>query len=64
VASFPEYSGIAERFADYWTEKSASGKMRFQMQKTWETKKRLRYWSSREKSRSSSVPVDRSKKGF
>jgi len=60
---FPEYSEIAERFADYWTEKSASGKMRFQMEKTWETKKRLRYWSSRER-RSSSRSVDRSKKGF
>ena len=29
-------------FYDYWTEKNASGKkMRFQLEKTWETTKRL-----------------------
>ena len=67
VKSFPEYAGITGSFVDYWTEKSASGLMRFQMEKTWETQKRLRLWASRERSsRSSSpsAPVNRSMKGF
>ena len=65
VTSFPEYSSVAGRFTDYWTEKSASGLMRFQMEKTWETQKRLRFWASREqRSLRPSTQVDRSKKGF
>jgi hypothetical protein len=31
-------------FFEYWNEKSASGKMKFQSEKTWETKKRLARW--------------------
>jgi hypothetical protein len=31
-------------FFKYWSEKSATGKMRFQLEKTWETKKRLENW--------------------
>jgi len=31
-------------FLNYWTEKSASGKMKFQLQDTWETPKRLDTW--------------------
>lgn len=31
-------------FFDHWSEKSASGKMKFQLEKTWETKKRLTRW--------------------
>lgn len=64
VASHSEYSEIAERFVDYWSEKSASGRMRFQMEKTWETLRRLKYWASRNSFGSSSSPVDRTKKGF
>lgn len=51
IAALPSYASIAERFADYWTEKSASGKMRFQLEKTWETDKRLRTWLQRENGR-------------
>jgi hypothetical protein len=32
------------KFFDYWNEKSANGKMKFQSEKTWETKKRLARW--------------------
>lgn len=36
-------------FYDYWTEKNASGKkMRFQLEKTWETAKRLSTWNRNE----------------
>jgi hypothetical protein len=31
-------------FFDYWNEKSANGKMKFQSEKSWETKKRLARW--------------------
>lgn len=44
VGHYPQYSAVAAEFCDYWTEKSASGKMRFQMQTTWETSKRLANW--------------------
>ena len=37
-------------FFNYWTEKNKSGtKMRFELEKTWETSKRLQTWASREK---------------
>ena len=37
-------------FFNYWTEKNKSGtKMRFELEKTWETAKRLQTWASREK---------------
>ena len=37
-------------FFNYWTEKDKSGtKMRFELEKTWETAKRLQTWASREK---------------
>lgn len=35
-------------FFDYWKEKSATGIMRFQLQKTWDTKLRLKTWQSRD----------------
>ena len=37
-------------FFNYWSEKSKSGAyMRFELEKTWETSKRLQTWASREK---------------
>ncbi len=37
-------------FFNYWTEKNKSGtKMRFEMEKTWETAKRLKTWENNEK---------------
>lgn len=35
------------QFIDYWTERSASGRMKFQLERTWETAKRLQTWQSR-----------------
>ena len=35
-------------FFEYWSEKSATGKMKFQLGKTWDSKKRLRVWKSNE----------------
>lgn len=48
IQRFPEFSQIAEAFRDYWTEPSASGKMRFQLQQTWDTCRRLRTWERKE----------------
>lgn len=33
-------------FYNYWSEKNPQGKMKFQLQKTWEVKKRLLKWQS------------------
>lgn len=35
---------LLHQFFNYWSEKSASGLMKFQLQKTWETKRRLETW--------------------
>lgn len=35
-------------FFDYWSEMSPSGKMKFQLNKTWDTKKRLKTWKGNE----------------
>jgi hypothetical protein len=35
---------MLKAFYNYWSEKDAYGKMRFQLQKTWETKRRLVTW--------------------
>jgi len=35
-----------KKFFNYWSEKDAKGKMRFQLQKTWETSKRLSNWAT------------------
>lgn len=51
VRRFPEFSQIAEAFCDYWTEPSASGKPRFQLQQTWDTYRRLRTWARKEQER-------------
>jgi hypothetical protein len=39
-------SEMLRAFYTHWTEKNTTGKMRFQLEKTWETKLRLRKWSS------------------
>jgi hypothetical protein len=35
---------VLNKFFKYWSEKSASGRMKLQMERTWETSKRLDYW--------------------
>lgn len=49
VATFKEsYSKeMLRQFFDYWKEKSATGIMRFQLQKTWDTGLRLKTWQRR-----------------
>lgn len=39
---------LCNQFFGYWTEKSASGKMKFQLEKTWDTKRRLDTWQRNE----------------
>lgn len=43
-------------FFKYWTEKSASGRMRFQLERTWDTAGRLGTWQSRKKEFSKATP--------
>lgn len=52
-------------FFDYWTEKNKSGtKMRFELEKTWETAKRLQTWASREKVQKSTTPLKSSEMNY
>ena len=44
-----------KKFFEYWNEKSASGKMKFQSEKTWETKKRLARWEANNKPKTPTV---------
>jgi hypothetical protein len=46
VSKFKEYfpKDLLNGFWKYWTEKSATGKMRFQLEKTWDIKRRLENW--------------------
>jgi hypothetical protein len=52
VDTFLEYPDtMREKFIRYWTEPNKSKtKMRFQLEKTWDTKRRLETWASRDKS--------------
>jgi hypothetical protein len=43
-------------FFNYWSEKSKSGRMRWEMEKTYEIEKRLVTWKSREKEEPESKP--------
>ncbi len=38
-----------KNFLDYWTEKTASGKFRFQLEKAWDTNLRISRWSKNQK---------------
>lgn len=54
VVSFTEnntaHNLIAKEFIDYWTEPNKSKtKMRFELEKTWDTKRRLQTWIKRDK---------------
>lgn len=44
-------------FFEYWSEKDSKGKMRFQLQKTWDSKKRLTTWKNNESKFGNSIPV-------
>ena len=45
---YPE--AMLNKFCDYWTEKSKSGKMRYEFQKTFEINRRLVTWAGRDNS--------------
>jgi len=51
VDTFIEYpEELRKKFISYWTEPNKSKtKMRFQLEKTWDTKRRLETWASRDK---------------
>lgn len=50
VLSHPTYSDIHEAFIRYWTEPNQKGnKMKFELEKTWDTLGRLATWRSRQK---------------
>lgn len=52
-------------FFNYWTEKNKSGtKMRFELEKTWETSKRLQTWASREKIQKSTTTLKSSEMNY
>jgi len=47
VRVYPD--AMLDKFADYWTEPARGGKkLRFEMEKTWDTGRRLSNWASRE----------------
>ena len=50
VSLFDYDKNILDSFTDYWTEKNKSGtKMKFELQQTWETKRRLKTWATNQK---------------
>ena len=52
-------------FFNYWSEKSKSGAfMRFELEKTWETAKRLQTWASREKVQKSTTALKSSEMNY
>lgn len=44
VENFDTTKDLKQEFLDYWLEPSKSGKTRFEMQKTWDTSRRLKTW--------------------
>ena len=50
VLSFDYDESILNGFVDYWTEPNKSkSKMKFELEKTWETKRRLKTWVANQK---------------
>jgi hypothetical protein len=39
---------MLDKFFDYWTEPNPKGVMRFQLERTWDTKRRLKTWEDRQ----------------
>lgn len=56
---------VIRAFFDYWSELNKSGtKMRFELEKTWETAKRLQTWASREKVQKSTTVLKSSEMNY
>ena len=50
VLTFDYEESILNGFIDYWTEPNKSkSKMKFELEKTWETKRRLKTWAANQK---------------
>ena len=49
VFSYDYNNDMLQEFFDYWTEPSKTGKLRYEMQKTWCTNRRLKTWAKRSK---------------
>ena len=50
VLSFNYEESILNGFVDYWTEPNKSkSKMKYELEKTWETKRRLKTWANNQK---------------
>ena len=50
ILSFDYDESILNGFIDYWTEPNKSkSKMKFELEKTWETKRRLKTWANNQK---------------
>jgi len=50
VFSFTEHSEkMLTQFFDYWSEPNKKGKMRWELEKTWDTRRRLIRWSNNQK---------------
>lgn len=47
MATGQTQQGICYEFFKYWTEPDHKGRMRFQLEKTWDTARRLEYWENR-----------------
>ena len=51
-----------DKFCDYWTERNKSGsKMLFELNKTWDTNRRLRRWVDSDFNKSKIVPKEKYK---
>jgi len=54
----PEFTApTIRKFFNYWSEKDVKGKMKFQLGKTWDTKRRLQNWKSNESNFTSQMKV-------
>ena len=40
---------MLDDFFDYWSEPNKKGKMKFELEKTWDTKRRLKRWFNNQK---------------
>jgi len=60
VNSFKQYpEDLRKNFLSYWTEPNKSKtKLRFQLEKTWDTARRLNTWASRDKTFNKNTPSD------
>jgi hypothetical protein len=63
LEKFKDYypKDLLNNFYKYWKEKSAGGKMRFQLEKTWETELRLEKWKNNQKNGTHQQTVNGSK---